>query len=265
MISTRDLLPSLTVLDPSHIVYTTKSVAAIPLVEERARSVLNTLATRNVATQRSSLLPKALTIDRRTSLEELRHSKANDALRKRSTNAHPGPKVHFTPQGSEREEDIRISSSPYSSSSDLSAPSIDEPPSSPASPIIQAIVPRLSFWNKITKPLSHTLMASYAKRKGKESQASFTTSTLSLSEESEYVGQEPGELERLIHEKREEPSEVLKNVLTAFSLHPASQEERHVELETKIVRECIRLFTKGEMYFSYTFGIICSSSAYLGT
>ncbi|KAF8621508.1 hypothetical protein AX15_007740 [Amanita polypyramis BW_CC] len=243
-------------LDPSHIVYAIKNVVAIPLVEERARSVLNSVTSQNVLAQRPSLLPNALTMDDHVALEKISQHKAVSMQSKLSTNTYSGPKVR---QGSERDEGhIRISHSPHSSNSDLSVPSIDESPSSPASPVIQAIVPRLSFWNKITKPaqtLSQALIPSYAKRKEKESQANFSTLTPLLSEELEYVGQEAGELERLIHEKREEPSEVLKKVLTTFALHPASPEDRHTELETKVVRECVRQFTKGEMYFSYAFDI----------
>jgi hypothetical protein len=35
---------------------------------------------------------------------------------------------------------------------------------------------------------------------------------------------------------------------------PASTEEQHTVLEDKIVKQCIREFTKGGMYFAYTFG-----------
>lgn len=35
---------------------------------------------------------------------------------------------------------------------------------------------------------------------------------------------------------------------------PTSIDEKYLELETRIVKECIREFTKGNMFFSYDFG-----------
>lgn len=217
----------------------------------------------NSVAQRASLLPRALTIDVHAPLEDIPHTGTRS---KRSTQAKSISKVHFAQQDSDREDGHpRQSSSPHSSCSDLSArSSFDEPPLSPASPVIEAIVPRLSFWNKIAGPaqsLSQTLLPVYAKgkTKGKGSKSKPTDSALSAhlsGAESEH--EDPSEIERLIHEKKAEPSEVLKNVLAAFTLQPASQEERHTELETKIVRECVRSFSKGEMYFAYTFGGFCS-------
>lgn len=242
-------------LDPAHTIYTIKNVAAIPLVEERAKAALSAIMSQNSVAQRASLLPRALTIDARASLEDIPHIGTRS---KPSMQAKSISKVHFPQQDSDREDGHpRQSSSPHSSCSDLSArSSIDEPPLSPASPVIEAIVPRLSFWNKIAGPaqsLSQTLLPVYAKGKGKGkgSESKTTDSALSAPED-------PSEIERLIHEKKAEPSEVLKNVLAAFTLQPASQEERHTELETKIVRECVRSFSKGEMYFAYTFGAFCS-------
>lgn len=215
----------------------------------------------NSAAQRVSVLPKALTIDVRAPLEDILHAGAQS---KPSAKAKSMSKVHFAQQDSDREDGHpRLSSSPHSSCSDLSARSFDEPPLSPASPVIEAIVPRLSFWNKITGPaqsLSQTLLPAYGKGKEKEKvseskPAELASSAALLGVESEHEDhQEPSEIERLIHEKKAEPSEVLKNVLAAFTSQPASQEERHTELETKIVRECVRSFSKGGMYFAYTFG-----------
>lgn len=247
-------------LDPAHTIYTIKNVAAIPLVEERAKAALSAIVSQNSVAQRASLLPRALTIDVRAPLENTAHIGTRS---KPSTQAKSISKVHFAQQDSDREDGYpRQSSSPHSSCSDLSArSSFDEPPLSPASPVIEAIVPRLSFWNKIAGPaqsLSQTLLPVYAKGKdkGKGSESKTTDSALSAGAESEC--EDPSEIERLIHEKKAEPSEVLKNVLAAFTLQPASQEERHTELETKIVRECVRSFSKGEMYFAYTFGAFCS-------
>ena len=255
-------------LDPSHVIYTIKNVAAIPLVEERAKAVLSAITSQNFAAQRASLLPRALTIGVRAPLEDIPRSMTDNAQSKPLRQTKSSPKVHFIQQDSSDREDghPRISYSPQSSSSDLSTHSFGEPPLSPASPVIEAIVPRLSFWNKITKPaqtFSQSLLSANVKGKEKEKEresdaADYTSSAPLLGDESEYADQEPSEIERLIHEKKAEPSEVLKNVLAAFTFQAGSPEERHAELEAKIVRECVRSFAKGEMYFAYTFGKLYS-------
>jgi t-SNARE complex subunit (syntaxin) len=51
-----------------------------------------------------------------------------------------------------------------------------------------------------------------------------------------------------------EPSEVLDTIMTAAAPSPQTVEERHSELEEKVVKETIRQFTRGGMYFSYSFG-----------
>ena len=231
-------------LDPSHVVYNIKNVASIPLVEDRARTVLNALASQNLAAQRQSLLPKSLGLDLRTPIED-------SSLNKTEKTLQPGPKVRFTQESGRDGGHIRASSSPHSSISDLSAET------HPSSPVLDAIAPRLTFWNKLAKPaqsLTQTLLPSSLKGKETKRETDISASAPLLDDESEYVGQEAGELERLIYEKKEEPAEVLKNILTAFSSQPASPEERHAVLDTKIVRECVRIYAKGEMYVAYTFG-----------
>ena len=51
-----------------------------------------------------------------------------------------------------------------------------------------------------------------------------------------------------------EPGEVLDTIITAAAPPPQTVEERHSELEEKVVKETIRQFTRGGMYFSYGFG-----------
>ncbi|KAF8635542.1 hypothetical protein AX17_003925 [Amanita inopinata Kibby_2008] len=251
------------VLDPFHAVYCIKQVTAIPLVEDRARMVLNALAARNAASTRPSLLPNLFSVDLRANPE------ASPSLK--SEQAHSGPHVRFSSgavipevlvqdsqgvvyQGGEyyggQRGHMRASSSPQSSTSDLSASFAEDP----SSRVIQAIAPRLSFWSKLTKPAQSLTQILSPPTKEKDATSSEAIAPLS-DEGSENVGQDPGFLERLIHEKKEEPSEVLGNILAAFALQPSSVEERHSELETKIVRECIREFTKGDMYFAHTFDI----------
>ncbi|PFH51748.1 hypothetical protein AMATHDRAFT_74778 [Amanita thiersii Skay4041] len=271
-------------LDPSHTVYCVKNVVAIPLVEERARTVLYRLAAQNAAGPRPSLIPRALTMDIRTgfiepSIEDILFDSSPSAPTPQSAtgantdavvDAAVGPKVHFAPQSSAalmpEEGTHPLSSSPHSSLSDLSTILGTEHPSSP---VIKAIAPRLSFWSRLTKPRKPLLPAASpetasatgsVKEKWKEGNRSGLGSELEVMEAqilgggtSTNVGQEV--LERLIHEKREEPSEVLGDLMAAFALQPPTDEEKHSELETKIVRECIKEYTKGGMYFAYTFDI----------
>jgi hypothetical protein len=71
---------------------------------------------------------------------------------------------------------------------------------------------------------------------------------MSLNEEQEV-------LDNLMSEANEEPAQVIESILASTAPPPATSEERHSELETKVVRECIREYTKGDMYFAYNFGI----------
>jgi len=71
---------------------------------------------------------------------------------------------------------------------------------------------------------------------------------MSLNEEQEVF-------DNLMSEAKEEPAQVIVSILASTAPPPATSEERHSELETKVVRECIREYTKGDMYFAYNFGI----------
>jgi hypothetical protein len=53
---------------------------------------------------------------------------------------------------------------------------------------------------------------------------------------------------------KEEPAEVIGTILASTAPPPATIEERHLEIETKVIRECVREFTKGSMYFTHNFG-----------
>ncbi|EIN07173.1 hypothetical protein PUNSTDRAFT_126985 [Punctularia strigosozonata HHB-11173 SS5] len=51
------------------------------------------------------------------------------------------------------------------------------------------------------------------------------------------------------------PSEVLGDIIDSRAPEPKTQAEQHSELEDKILKEIIREYTKGGMYFAYTFDI----------
>lgn len=57
------------------------------------------------------------------------------------------------------------------------------------------------------------------------------------------------------HESHDlDPGDVIENIVSTNAPEPTSTEARDLAMEEKIVRECIRQFSKGDMYFSYSFG-----------
>lgn len=51
-----------------------------------------------------------------------------------------------------------------------------------------------------------------------------------------------------------EPNQAIDDIVTAAVTEPQSTEEKHRALEEKVLRETVKQFTKGGMYFSYNFG-----------
>ncbi|RDB21105.1 Phosphatidylinositide phosphatase SAC2 [Hypsizygus marmoreus] len=234
------------VIDASHAVYGVKGVTAIPLVEEKARITLNTLASRNAQFARPSLL-SSTTMDTisspRDPLAEDSESPEQDEtdLPRRSSprvQFSPDTQIKFmTPVTSTFPQDSVLSSSPLSSCSDLSTQSES---SFTNSSVANTLASRLSFWTRLSKRTSHS--------SDQLGDPVAELRPLSLTEESES-------LDKIMEEGKEEPAEVLDSILNATAPPPTSAEEQHSELEEKIVRECVRELTKGGMYFAYTFDI----------
>ncbi|KAF8212087.1 SacI homology domain-containing protein [Mycena galopus ATCC 62051] len=223
-------------LNATHAVYSVKGITAIPLAEHRARIAVNTLASRNAHMSRPSLLPASRTLDSLPSVHNVEEaaSEHDEEVSRR---------VQFAPTN-----DVRVVSplatsfnlnsdehpspaSPYASSSDLSSPADEQ--SISASPVAKTLANRLSFWSRLSKRTSVPPTP--------------TTPT---------VAEEPPERESLdAMIKEQEPDAVLSKVIEMLAPAPASPEEQHSELEDKIVKEVIREFSKGGMYFAYTFDI----------
>jgi hypothetical protein len=72
--------------------------------------------------------------------------------------------------------------------------------------------------------------------------------------------QEQEALDKIIREASGKPVNVIDKILATTAPPPKTAEEQHSELEDKVIRECIREYTKGDMYFSYTFGTIIHNS-----
>ena len=111
--------------------------------------------------------------------------------------------------------------------------------------VAKALADKLSFWNRMSKAkfttqpsgsIDHALSREEADAPG----TALNGGRLSLDE--------------MIKEGDKDPHEVLDTILAASAPAPQTAEQKNTELEDKIIRECVNQFTKGGMYFSYTFG-----------
>jgi phosphatidylinositol 4-phosphatase len=234
------------VFDPTHAVYAVKGVTAIPLVEERARMAVNTLLSRNAALGRPSLLPSDTVESIDTGPDgapegSVAASATPKPLRAvqfaRESQSLDSPRISTsTPTIKEEDDSLPPSPSGSGGSSTLSFELL-----APNTPISQVIASKLSFWKPSLKPAAtpDTHTASLAEKE---------PSPLTLAQEEEAIRD-------VVRDGKYESSVVLDSILSSPTPPPTSMEERHTELEQKIVRECIREFTKGGMYFAYTFGV----------
>jgi len=222
------------VFDPNYTIYGVKGVTAIPLVEERAKRVLKSLATRNAAATRSSrpapiahVIPEFL---------ERSHVSAGSIHEGKPTLPHvkiaDDQRVKVPPPLPNVELEI-LDRPPTPSSSVSSTNSSDHSLSS--APISKTVSDRLSFWNRLST-MSHEHL-----------KATGTLGPVAAIEESESFNS-------MIHEGKEDPATILTGILAKTAPPPSSIEDKHTELEEKILRECIKSFSKGDMYFAYNFG-----------
>ena len=96
-------------------------------------------------------------------------------------------------------------------------------------PLAKVLASRLSFWNRSSRRLS----------------------SLSAPDERDALRDN---LHDKLQDSDEEPEQVVKDFVEASGQPPASESERQRELDDKVLKGCIREFTKGEMYFAYDFG-----------
>lgn len=231
-------------------------VSAIPLLEDRARKALSTIAHRNSALARPSLVlrhPETCLSPSDVTASILSSNAPDSALPSAA-----GPRVQFsadpevkimtpklTPVTTSDDGDfdpalLQRPSSSQSFRSDISTPSSEN--SIATSPVFKTLAARLSFWSRVNKrsasmdaPLSEFAMTDYS-----------VPHPTSLAEERETID--------MLLQAEEEPAKVVEAIVNSTAPPPATTEEKHTELEDKVVRECIREFTKGGMYFAYTFG-----------
>ena len=123
-------------------------------------------------------------------------------------------------------------SSPASSvnsllSSGATTPNSD---SDPTSQVAKALSSRLSFWTRLSRRQSAQ----------------------------PEVDTEDETPQQLKHDDQDdpaqEPADVMQDILNSNSPTPSTAEERQSELDAKVLKECIKQFTKGCMFFAYNFG-----------
>lgn len=212
------------VLDEGHPVYAVKTVHAIPLSEERATVAVNALLSRNNRTARPSLLPLA---DDDLGPED---SLTRQEAPARAVRFADGDEVKVMTPTTAREDFADPQNDGIYSPSSSSGRSSPNSEMSQTGPIERTIAARLAFWNRSTK---------------KGQAPDFSDS---------YPVDEPdsplGTMTAGIHKG---PAEVLRDIMVTAPA-PMTREETHTQLEDKIVRETIREFSKGGMYFAYSFG-----------
>ena len=216
------------VLDQDHPVYAIKTVHAIPLSEERAVVAVKGLLSRNSSNPRPSLLPSAD--------DEVRpkDSSTQPQTSARAVKFADGDEVKSMTPSPKQQEDTSFAEIPNNTFHSPSSSSGRSSPSSELShtgPVERTIASRLAFWDRFSK---------------RSKIDEFGDS---------YPVDDPGPLlDNIMAAGRQVPAELLGDILTATAPAPITQEDTHNQLEDKIVRETIREFSKGGMYFAYNFG-----------
>ena len=232
-------------LDPRHTVYGVSGVTQIPLVEDRARIALNTLASRSLAHSRPSLMPQIITQPADLSLDGVESDDDRPPRPVRSSprvQFLPAPAIRFLQGGSAASSNQDIGNAiERPPSADSVASDASNPSSENAGPVFKTLAGRLSFWSRAaTRTHASTPVAE---------ETPLVPVPMSLNEEQRV-------LDEIMQEGKEAPDGAIESILASTAPAPETAEERHSELETKVVRETIREFTKGDMYFAYNFGEI---------
>ncbi|KIY43445.1 hypothetical protein FISHEDRAFT_53223 [Fistulina hepatica ATCC 64428] len=204
-------------------VYSLTGITVIPLEESKARHAVSAMVAKGSSAQKRAPLP-ALSPDG--------HPIPSSELTSRS----PTPRVQFAD-----ENQIRVISPSQSSMPIPKSPSVDSFISDASSVTsdtdapLSTLVSRLAFWKSVNRSEPPKL------------------------DDDEAELQELHHIDDAICADTQPPAAILSELLSASAPVPESVEERNTQLEEKIIRECIREFTKGGMYFAYTFDITRST------
>lgn len=212
-------------LDESRKIYAVKDVAAVPLSGvQQAESVTNAVARRKATRARGSLVVSP-------SREQLSDPgfPPNEARPHVKFSDDHQVKV-MTPEAEDEFTLLDRSPSPVSVASSV-ASSVSSEVS--RAPVAKALAKRLSFWSTLSK-----------------------RNSLKVSEdESHSDAEEAQPLDALIHEGMPEPQQVLSEIIKTAAPPPPTMKDKYSELEAKILRQTIKEYAKGEMYFAYDFDI----------
>lgn len=217
-------------LDASNWVYCVKSVSPICLEESEARMNVNSIAVRF---REANALPALTSLDSFRSQTPASSNVAGHGTGDGKDTGQSEPRVKFSDK-----EDVRLLSPASDASKELFRPS--SPTSSGASspvsdsdasvPLAKALANRLSFWSKLSKKQA------------------------TQGAEGDQEGGSTNSSQDRVENAEEEPEVVLQDILDMAASQPATVEERHNELDKKILKALIREFAKGGMYFAYNFG-----------
>ncbi|KAH0830632.1 hypothetical protein J3R83DRAFT_2087 [Lanmaoa asiatica] len=204
--------------DENHSIYSVKSVRAIPLTKDRAQHVLDTIANHIPPSHVSDdvVQDSALASQRveSTSNARVKFADENDVKIMSPTVDTVG----------DVQAEESLSSLP---SSGTSTPTSSESLASPS--VVKVIADRMSFWTRLSRR-----------------QPTSTHDSVADSDEHQS-------LDSIIQSAQGEPAAVIDTIIASTAPPPDSVEERHTELEDRVVRECVREYVKGCMYFAYHF------------
>ncbi|KAF8710360.1 Inositol phosphatase, partial [Rhizoctonia solani] len=212
-----------TLFSPSRPVYTIKSIAAIPLQEDQARTALNGLLAR-----KTPLTPRPLDTPAED-VPDLTTFPQTPVPSRSNTSSEPVPRVTFASEpipipNSEinaSTTSLALSSGSLSAStSGTSTPLSSSGSFSGPAPVAKTLLNKLSFWSTPARATLDTTPA----------------------------------LDTTPQEGETEPEQVLQKILASESTQaPGSTEERNKELTKKVIREVVRQFGSGCMYYALDF------------
>ena len=122
-----------------------------------------------------------------------------------------------------------------------------------ADTVVKTLADRLSFWNRMSRRSSRSTSVT--------SSGNPTTVESELSEPPEEAAKRVPllSIDSIMEQGSSEPGEVLDTILASAAPPPPTAAEKNSQIQEKIVRDCIREFTRGGMYFAYTFGMAAPS------
>ncbi|EMD38456.1 hypothetical protein CERSUDRAFT_113620 [Gelatoporia subvermispora B] len=227
-------------LDSRYAVYGIRDVVAIPLLEDSARAALVGLASRNPLAPQVPVQPAEHS---RKSGDSIAEPSIPTALTSEQISSSPHVKFVEQPEVKTLSPlhaqdfaipDEGIPSSP--SSSTASTPTSEN--SFSTDNVIKTLTARLSFWSKLPQKAPDP----------SDTQADPSHINVLQSHA------DAGSIDAALMEGSQDPANLIDAILTE-NASPPTEEQKNSALELKIVRECIKEFTRGGMYFAYSFDV----------